>query len=205
MDAYRQQEKAAEEARALSKEAPAAHVSDDYNPKIRPRDAHPDTVDADKRVSQNLGKLNRELVEAPLATEDSGARVETRSAKAHTTAPVAFFFVCVAVAMVVMYMLSLNVKVEEYTKSISELQSEITQLKEEATKLEVQLESRYDLDEVERIATEQYGMVSADSLPKKYVSVSDGEDVLQVQPGAEENGFHTLVNGLISALRELLS
>ena len=119
--------------------------------------------------------------------------------------PVSIIFSCVLIAVVFMYMLSLNVTVEEYSKSISELQSDITRLKEEATQLEVQLESRYDLDEVERIATEEYGMVSADSLPKKYVSVNDGEDVLLVQPGEEENDFHTLVTGLVSAIREILS
>ena len=162
-------------------------------------------MDEDLRVSDNLNKLNRDLVEAPAATEDSGARVETHHAKSRASAPIAVIFSCVIVAVVFMYMLSLNVTVEEYSKSISELQSDINRLKEEATQLEVQLESRYDLDEVERIATEEYGMVSADSLPKKYISVSGDTDVLQVQPGEEENGFHTLITGFVSAIRDLLS
>ncbi len=154
-------------------------------------------------------ETSREVVpadkEALTLTEDTGAKVKTSKGAARTSAPVAIIFSCVLVVVVFMYMLSLNVTVEEYSKSISELQTDITRLKEEATQLEVQLESRYDLDEIERIATEQYGMVSADSLSRQYVSVSEGADVMVVQPGEEENGFHTLVTGLVSAIREMLS
>ena len=199
----RKKEKAARGKRTGSETA--SHVSDGYDAPVRPRDSHPAAVDKDRLVSENLDKLNRDLVDAPAATEDTGAKVETRKVKSRAAAPVAVIFSCLLIAAVFMYMLSLNVKVEEYSKSISELQTDINRLKEEATRLEVQLESRYDLDEVERIATEQYGMVSADSLPKKYVSVSDGADVLQVQPGEEENGFHSLITGFVSAIRDLMS
>lgn len=158
-----------------------------------------------KKKENKTALVAASAAEISAASEDLGAKVETRKAAHRASAPVAIIFSCVLIALVFMYYLSLYVTVEEYSKNISELQSDITRLKEEATQLEVQLESRYDLDEVERIATQEYGMVSADSLPKKYVSLSGGEDVLMVQPGEEENDFHTLVNGLVSALRDILS
>ena len=158
-----------------------------------------------RKKEQKTALVARPETETPVLSEDLGANVETRKASSRKAAPVAIILSCVLIALVFMYYLSLHVTVEEYSKSISELQSDINHLKEEATQLEVQLESRYDLDEVERIATEEYGMVSADSLPKKYVSISDGTDVLLVQPGEEESDFHSLVTGLVSAIRDILS
>ena len=63
------------------------------------------------------------------------------------------------------------------------------ELKEEVTRLELQMESKFDLDEIERIATEEYGMVVSTSLSKKYVSVATGEDVWEETKREEEPGF----------------
>jgi len=63
---------------------------------------------------------------------------------------------------------------------------QIAVLKEEAGRLEVQLENKYDLAEVERIATQEYGMVASSSLPKKYVSVTEDGDVWQETEQQEE-------------------
>lgn len=159
----------------------------------------------ERNAALTAASTEQGLIQTTDMTEDGGAKVKTSRSSVKGSAPVAIIFSCVLVVLVFMYMLSLNVTVEEYSKSVSELQSDISKLKEEATQLEVQLESRYDLDEVERIATQEYGMVSADSLPKKYVSVSEDTDVMLVQPGEEENGLHTLVTGLVSAIRDMLS
>ncbi len=208
MDAmYRKKAREAEEAlSATKKQKEENHVADSFSPKVRPRETHPDAVDANKRISKNLNKLNRRLVDSPagavirakdelaVAGEDRGAKVVTRSVAIKAQAPLAVIFSCVLIAAVFMYMLSLYVQIEEYSYSIDQMQSEIAQLKEEATQLEVQLENKYDLDEVERIATTEYGMVAASSLPKKYVSVTNGEDLWQ-EPEQEEESFFSSVFG----------
>lgn len=164
------------------------HASDDYNPKIRPRETHPDSVKSEERISGNLNKLNRRLVTRPtalekreeekaVASEDRGVRVVTKSAAAKAPIPISLILSCVLLAVVFMYMLSLSVQIEEYSSSIDSLQNRIAELKEESTQLEVQLENKYDLDEVERVATQEYGMVVASSLQKKYISVSPEADV----------------------------
>lgn len=207
---YRKKAKEAEEALSQAKEQKKHHVSDDYSPKLRPRETHPDAIDPEKRISKNLNKLNRELVQTPgakekqevsLAEEDRGAKVVTRSAVAKAPIPLTFIFSCVLIAVVFMYMLSLSVQIEEYSYSIDQMQSEITKLKEEATRLEVQLESKFDLDEVERIATQEYGMVSSSALPKKYVSVAEATDVWQPAEEESEGGLAGLFQDILSLFR----
>ena len=125
------------------------HVADQYSPKIRPRETHPDSVDTEKRISKNLNQLNRRLVDHPaaksgrkkeeiLSTEDRGAKVITMAAKVKAPVPAAIIISCAIIAIVFMYMLSLSIQIEEYSYAIDQLSSEIAELKEESTKLEVQ-------------------------------------------------------------------
>lgn len=208
---YRKKSRKAEEALASSKESRQEnHAADDYSPKIRPRETHPDSVDAKKRISGNLNKLNRNLVEHPLeakrgdmqaiseTTEDHGAKVVTSTSAVSAPIPLAFIFSLAVLAGVFMYVVSLYVQVEEYSHSIDVMESRIAELKEEVTQLEVQLESKYDLDEVERIATQEYGMVVASSLSKKYISVSAEEDIWQESEKEEEkeNFFEQIISGV---------
>ena len=174
---------------AEQKKIAKGHIADSYNPKVRPRETHPDEVNSEKRISKNLNQLNRRLVENPAGEvmkeealavgEDRGIKVITKAAGIKVQAPFAVLFSCALIAAIFMYVLTLYVEIEEYTHSIDVMESEIAQLKEEATQLEVQLENKYDLDEVERVATQEYGMVAAASLPKKYVSVTEEKDIWQ--------------------------
>ena len=200
---YRNKNREAEEAISSAKKQKKSHASDSYRPKVRPRETHPDAISADQRISKNLNHLNRRLVETPavelsnerkkeefaMAEEDRGVKVETRAAGIKAPFPIAVIVTCILIASVFMYMLSLYVQIEEYSHSIDTMESEIAHLREEATQLEVQLENKYDLDEVERIATQEYGMVAASSLPKKYVSVAAEEDVWQEAEAEEEESL----------------
>lgn len=205
MDAmYRKKAKEAEEALTKAKKQKKdGHVADDYDPKIRPRETHPDAVDSKKRISENLNELNRRLVDTPQgkteavrANEDRGAKVVTHAAKVKAPVPIAVIFSCALIAVVFMYVLSLYIQIDEYAYNIDQMESQIAELKEEATKLEVQLEGKYDLDEVERIATQEYGMVASSTLPKKYVSVTESEDVWKAaEEEVEEKGFFSKLFG----------
>lgn len=154
--------------------------------------------------------MNKRLVEHPVAAEDvetsaevvenedRGARVVTKKVASKTQIPFAYMLSLILVTGVLMYVLFLFVQVEEYSKSISEMESRIAELKEEATRLEVQLESKYDLDEIERIATQEYGMVVSSTLPKKYISVSASEDLWQEVVDEDEKPglFEQIITGI---------
>ncbi len=196
---YREKARQAEEALAKAKNQKSKkHVADEYSPKLRPRETHPDAVSSEKRISKNLDKLNRELVETPESArgegilavgEDRGVRVITKKVAVKASAPISIIATCAFIVLVFMYMLSLNVQIDEYSHSIDQMQSEIAELKEEATQLEIRLEGKYDLDEVERIATQEYGMVAASTLPKKYISVTAQVDAATETKEEEKGGF----------------
>ncbi|MBE6712873.1 MAG: hypothetical protein E7580_05055 [Ruminococcaceae bacterium] len=211
MDAMYRKKSAQEKAKANSNEVRRnkKHAGDGYTPKVRPRETHPDSVDAKKRIKGNLKQLNKRLVDHPVAVkeeeaqsvamenEDRGAKVVTRSIASVSPIPIAYILTLFLVAMVFMYVVSLYVQVEEYSRSIDDMESRIAELKEESTRLEVQLESKYDLGEVERIATQEYGMVVSSTLPKKYISVSAKEDIWEeAEKEDDENFLEQFVSGI---------
>jgi len=199
-----------EEAKRSQASLPENHAADDYNPRVRPRETHPDAAsDPEKRVSRNLNKLNRELVDPPsfdvkeTAQAKAEKKTEVKVVSKRKPLPVSLILGVVMITAIFMYMLTLNVQIEETGQSISAMESKIAELKEETNRLEVQLESKYDLDEIERISTEEYGMVSAESLPKTYVSIGNEGDVFETDPDARQSGVDKLVSGFMSFFRDL--
>ena len=207
---YRKKAREAEEALTASKKQKEKnHVADDYNPKIRPRETHPDAISAEKRISKNLKKMNLALVETPAAelswkeksifNEDAGARVVTRASAVRASVPMAMILTCVMIAAVFMYLISLYIAADEYSHEIDILKGEITELKEEATKLEIQMEGKYDLNEIEQIATQNYGMVSSTVLPKKYISINEYLNRNE-EPIEEKGAFEKFWDSVLSFL-----
>ena len=216
MDAmYRRKRRVAQETADTQKDhRKPRHAADDYNPPLRPRESHSDFVDSKKRIKGNLNQLNKSLVERPVmekedvelsaaeTSEDRGVRIKAMKVASKSPIPYAYILSLILVAAVLMYVVSLFVEVQEYSRSIDDMESRIAELKEESTRLEVQLESRYDLDEVERIATQEYGMVVSSTLPKKYISVSEDEDLWQETEKTEPE--ETLIEQIVAGVRKFL-
>ena len=77
-----------------------------------------------------------------------------------------------------MYMLTNFVMINEYTKSITALRNELSELSEQERKLSLQLEKRNDLRIIEEKAKE-IGMVKVDQVSKQYV-ILDSEDKIEI-------------------------
>lgn len=109
--------------------------------------------------------------------------LETRRDTIRKPFPYAIIFSFVAIVAVAMYVLSLRVTLDGLTADISRMEREIAQSREEQNALEVRLNAKYDLTEIERIAKDEYGMVGKDTLTKKYISIS-GEDEIEILDGS---------------------
>lgn len=105
--------------------------------------------------------------------------IETRRDNIRKPFPYTIIFFFVAIVAVAMYVLSLRVTLDNFTADISRIEREIAACQEERNALEVRLNAKYDLTEIERIAREEYGMVPKDSLTKRYISIS-GEDEVEI-------------------------
>ncbi len=108
--------------------------------------------------------------------------METRIDPVRKPFPYAVIGAIVGIVIVAMYVLSLRVTLDSLTTDISRMEREIAACLEEKNALEVRLNAKYDLTEIERIAKDEYGMVGKDTLTKKYISVS-GEDEIEILDG----------------------
>ena len=152
---------------------------------------------------EKKGVTKKRLASAFLMGSSDG--VETRRGARRASVPVAIILACLLIAGAALYLLSLDANELVLRDRYNDLDNQIKDVQRDIENKKDRKNALYPLDEVERLATEEYGMVPADKLPKSYVSLTDDTDTLLVQPGEEENGFHTLVTGLVTAIREILS
>lgn len=111
--------------------------------------------------------------------------IEERQSKVKKPFPFAVVFSICAIVAVAMYVLSLRITADELIVKISDMKDEISDAKEEQNALEVRLNAKYDLAEIERIATQEYGMVNKDTLAKKYVTISEEDEIEVLDPKRE--------------------
>lgn len=123
----------------------------------------------------------------------------TRSSSLRKPFPLAIIACCIAVTAVFMYVITLYVSIDDCNANISALSAEINQINDQITALQLRVDNKYDLDQIEQIATEQYHMVRADTLPKKYISLA-GDDVVVISESRSGSG----VTNLLSVFGSLL-
>jgi hypothetical protein len=176
------------------------YVATPYRTKTKDRRTEEPTAAA-------TGALRRKAVRIPTTRAENAAISRRRVAGAVKTRlelvtekntakrpfPVSALLCCVALTAMFMYMISLYIQIDDYSANISTLKGELSRVNDEIVSLDLRLQNKYDLDEIEQIAVEEYGMVRADQLPKKYVSLA-GDDVVEVETPQTNNGFGNLLS-----------
>ena len=81
----------------------------------------------------------------------------------------------------------------------------IVDMKSEETELEIKKNNMYDLEEIERIAREEYGMVNRDQLPKEYITPDSEDHIEIIDAQSEEAAPGALMSGFAKAISNLLS
>ncbi len=102
-----------------------------------------------------------------------------------------------------MYTISLYIKVDDYNSRLNDLNARLITAREEETRLQLKLDDKFNLASISRIAQEEYGMVSADSLPKNYVSIS-GDDRIEIIENEGQNTADSLLSAFGDMINELL-
>lgn len=91
--------------------------------------------------------------------------------------PFSIVFMALICSLLFLYMIFNYVQINEYTAAVSDLKADIATLSVEAEELNTKLEWKNDLTLIEKIATEELGMVKIDEIPKKYVSMDPGDSI----------------------------
>jgi len=204
---------------------PETQESDiDYSPS-RPK---PRKLNHSRKVRRDIGALKNDYETAPSAIITFGGAVskadereeEDKAVEAYASLgedavsdakvirvrksfPWHIVALCLLLSVMIMYMLSLFIKADGYRAEINSMSSHLISVKEEETQLLIQLESKFNLADISKIAQEEYGMVSADSLPKKYIVLTD-EDTCEILEDKSSESIGTFLSPFGEWLRDLL-
>ncbi len=191
-----------------------------YKPQAKPRRVNGGRETAGvKHTETNKARLNSTLAKAPAQARaestvitkkkrKAGVRagvVPTQREKAATPFPVAYIFYIGILTLIIVYVVHLYIEIADLNATLADYNSALIELKSEQNDLEFEKNKLYNLEEIERIAREQYGMVSADQLPKEYIT-PDSEDHIQIlDTGDEESAAGILMSGFGRGISNLLS
>lgn len=127
--------------------------------------------------------------------QDNVKTVKKKSRKSFPVGAVVIVTIC---TLLLMFTVVSYVQINEYTIEVASLRGELSDLVEKSNDLEVSLEEKNDMLEIERIATEEYGMVKSDQLTKKHISLEqeDKIEVVETEPSEDM----TVVSSVMSAI-----
>lgn len=104
--------------------------------------------------------------------------------------------------VMLLVMLFSYAQVYEMNRTISRQRSAGEALVDEAEKLQVELELKDDIRTIERIATEEIGMVKSDRVDTRYISVSGGERIDVIESPEDQTEGVNMFTTLLSAIGE---
>lgn len=189
-----------------------------YERQARPRDVNGGRDRVPRNYTQNnKARLNGSLATTPAQAKPTAKKqvkkkqqtqvkvTGLRKERSKTPFP-AFTVLClIALTVVALYVVHLYIELDELDATITEYNNMITEMKDQERSLQTQKASKYNLEEIERIAKEKYGMVDADQLPKEYIT-PNAEDSIEIMetdmsdetPAALLSGFAGVVSNLLS-------
>lgn len=160
-----------------------------------------------RHTERNRARLNDTLSKAPAqAKEYDIPETEAVAVEKAISFPiVTYVFFILAIIIIMAYVVHLCVEVSELNAEISNCKNTLVELKGKQNDLEFQKDKLYNLEEIERIAREEYGMVSSDRLPKEYITSEDGDSIQLMDTGEEKSAAGVLMSGFGNAVSNMLS
>ncbi len=140
--------------------------------------------------------IAKELLRSAMTLEEMPEEVRIKK----RTFPTAIAAMTVICSLLLMFMIFNFAKISDYTSQISAMEKDLSALTVTEEKLSLQLEERYDIREVEQIASGELGMVRADIVPSKFVSMLGGDKIELYRPVEETEDTPNLLSALFSSI-----
>ena len=129
----------------------------------------------------------------------SGRRIEVKTLEVaktpknyrkKTSFPIGAVFMTLIFGMVLAFVVHSSVRINEANSALSDLQSDIALQNVELRALELELETKYDVREIEDIAVNRLGMTKKENINKEYISLGEGDEVVvaEVEQSAAAGG-----------------
>ena len=172
-----------------------------------------------ERVEDNYAVGNKTRLNDSLAKTPRGAmniqrkktknvtvgEMEKRSEIAKTPFPVPYIVCILLLTVIFLYVIHLYIEIDDMNAELTDYNNMIVNMKSEETDLEIKKNNMYDLEEIERIAREEYGMVNKDQLPKEYITPDSEDDIEIIEAKSEEVAPGALLSGFAKSISNLLS
>lgn len=135
--------------------------------------------------------------------EKTGAPVIVKKRVKSSPFPVSFIFYTVIMMLMLMFIIYNNSVVNEISYDISEVKKEMALEEQKNEKLSIELEKKYDLKEIERIAENELGLVKSTEVATHYVSVSEGDKVVVSESNNGGGDFGTSLNSFKKSVAKI--
>ncbi len=141
---------------------------------------------------------------APVAAAyGNGVRAETKDTQRKTLSPLFVVFLGVITVMI-MFLVTQISDVYKISNEIAQLENKLSTMQTEADELELKLDEKNDIREIERIATDELGMAKEDTMQRRYITISDGERIEVIDNGEEnDNTGGVILSSIASAIQKL--
>ncbi|MBE6701540.1 MAG: hypothetical protein E7582_06620 [Ruminococcaceae bacterium] len=156
-----------------------------------------------KRAPSKLMILKNSIKDAMKSGEDTKVVFKKESAK--TPFPIPYILCILLMTVIFLYVIHLYIEIDNLNATLTEYNNAIVEMKSEQKSLTVKRDSKFDLEEIEKIARERYGMVPADQLPKSYITSENGDSIEIVDNGNENETPGALMSGFARVVSNLLS
>ena len=143
-------------------------------------------VNAAERIGEAVAARNRRV-----AKERANAPIIVKKTVKSSPFPISFIFYALVVTAMLMFIAYSNSVVNELSYEIGDLKTEISTLKYENDKLDIELEKKYDLGYIEEVATKELGLVKNTEVVKHYLNMSDGDEVVVSEKASAAAGSFT--------------
>ena len=194
-----------------------------YERQIKPREINGGRDRVPKNyAASNKVRLNDSLAKTPVpakgtvsAKKNTAPRktrkkvavgqMETRKEASKTPFPIPYIICIMLLTVIFLYVIHLYIEIDDLNAELTDYNNLIVDMKREETELEIKKNNMYDLEEIERIAREEYGMVSADQLPKQYITPDSKDDIEIIDMQNEDMTPGALMSGFAKSISNLLS
>ena len=165
-------------------------------------------IDNKTRLNNSLAKTPRGAtmsLQAKKTKKVTVGEMEKRSEIAKTPFPVPYIVCIVLLTVMFLYVIHLYIEIDDMNAELTDFNNKIVDMKSEETDLEIKKNNMYDLEEIERIAREEYGMVNKDQLPKEYITPDSEDDIEIIEAKSEEVAPGELLSVFAKSISNLLS
>lgn len=132
-------------------------------------------------------------------------KVKTHTVKSKNRKPFPIGLVIILLVLTALLLMCVSnyMTLNEYTRDVAELRSELDSLKAQEKKLNSELERKYDLVGLEKHAKDDLGLVGSSDVDKKYIQIDDDEKI-EVYEVEEDGNMSAITNALFALADNLL-